>query len=188
MAMSSQWDKRHKIDMNSSKKQLLYIWSLVGPTPEGTPLMHSSWWEHPGACAGCCNVESHWLMEGGCVCEWQVASCSEGSPSAKHVRTHSRVDTLQDLLKELIWLRSTNSWRFLLVISGGSQSYRLTISKNDNHGRFCKACCGQHWCLEGWRWDPSAGNRGPQRPGAWKEKVPTAADRIKRKLKYIIKL
>ena len=27
-------------------------------------------------------------MEGGFVCDWQVASCSEGSPSAKHVRTH----------------------------------------------------------------------------------------------------
>ena len=31
-------------------------------------------------------------MEGGFVCEWQVASCSEGSPSAKHVGSHSRVD------------------------------------------------------------------------------------------------
>ena len=28
-------------------------------------------------------------MEAGFVCEWQVASCSEGSPSAKHVRTHN---------------------------------------------------------------------------------------------------
>ena len=26
-------------------------------------------------------------MEGGFVCDWQVASCSEGSPSAKYVRT-----------------------------------------------------------------------------------------------------
>ena len=31
-----------------------------------------------------------------------AACCSEGSPSAKHVRTHSRVDTLQDLLKKLM--------------------------------------------------------------------------------------
>ena len=91
MAMSSQWDKCHKIDMNSSKKQLLYIWSLVASTPEGTPLMQTSWWEHRGACAGCRSVESHLFMEGGFVCEWQVASCSEGSPSAKHVRTHVRV-------------------------------------------------------------------------------------------------
>jgi len=91
MAMSSQWDKCHKIDMNSSKKQLLYIWSLVASTPEGTPLMQTSWWEHRGACAGCRSVESHLFMEGGFVCEWQVASCSEGSPSAKHVRTHIRV-------------------------------------------------------------------------------------------------
>ena len=38
MAMSSQWDKCHKIDVEFKQKQLLYIWSLVGPTPEGTPL------------------------------------------------------------------------------------------------------------------------------------------------------
>ena len=63
--------------------------------------MHSSWQEHRSACAGCRSVESHLFMEGGFVCEWQVASCSEGSPSAKHVRTHSRVDTLQDLIKRI---------------------------------------------------------------------------------------
>ena len=79
--------------MNSSKSNS-YIWSLVGPTLEGTPSMHISWWNIVGACAGCRSVESHLFMEGGLVCEWQVAtsSCSEGSPSAKHVRTHSRVD------------------------------------------------------------------------------------------------
>ena len=32
----------------------------------------------------------------------------------------------------------------------------------------------KHWCLEGWWWDPSAGHHGPQRSGAWKEKVPSA--------------
>ena len=68
MAMSSQWDKCHKIDMNSSKSNS-YIWSLVGPATEGTPSMHSSWWEHRGACAGCRSVESHLFMEGGFVCE-----------------------------------------------------------------------------------------------------------------------
>ena len=33
------------------------------------------------------------LIHGGWVCCLWVASCYEGSPSAKHVRTHSRVDT-----------------------------------------------------------------------------------------------
>ena len=81
MAMSWQWDKCHKIDMNSSKKQLLYIWSLVGPTPEGTPSMHSSW-EHRGACAGRRSVESHLFMEGGfVVCEWQVAMKAHQAPN-----------------------------------------------------------------------------------------------------------
>ena len=47
-------------------------------------------------------------MEGGYVCEWLVPSCSEGSPSAKHVRTHIGVDTLQGLLKKLMGLRPTN--------------------------------------------------------------------------------
>ena len=114
MAMSSQWDKCHKIDMNSSKSNS-YFWSLVGPAPEGTPSMHSSWWEHRGACAGCRSVESHLFMEGGFVCEWLVASCSEGSPSAKHVRTHIRVDTLQDLLKKLMGLRSLNKLLTFLI-------------------------------------------------------------------------
>ena len=121
------WDKCHKIDMNSSKSNS-YFWSLLGPAPEGTPSMHSSWWEYRGACAGCRSVESHLFMEGGFVCKWQVASCSEGSPSAKHVRTHGRVDwvdTLQDLLKRLMGLRSTNCWRFLFVISGESHPYHV---------------------------------------------------------------
>ena len=64
------------------------------------------------------------LTHGGWVCLW-VASCHEGLPSAKHVTTHSRVDTLQDLRKELIWLRSTNCWRFLSVISGESLPYHI---------------------------------------------------------------
>ena len=50
-----------------------YFWSLVGQAPEGTPSMHSSWWEHRGACAGCRSVESHLFMEGGLVCEWLVS-------------------------------------------------------------------------------------------------------------------
>ena len=60
--MSSQWEKCHKIDMNSS-------WSVVGPAPEGTSSMHSSWCEHRGACAECHSLESHLFMEGGFVCE-----------------------------------------------------------------------------------------------------------------------
>ena len=52
-------------------------------------------------------------MEGGFVCEWQVASCREGSPSAKH-RTHRRVDTLQDLLKKLMGLSFNKLLRFLI--------------------------------------------------------------------------
>ena len=65
------------------QKQLLL---LVGPAPEGTPSMHSSWWEHRGACAGCRSVESHLFTEGGFVCAWKVVSGSEGSPNAKHDR------------------------------------------------------------------------------------------------------
>ena len=109
------------------QKQLLHLKSRR-PAPEGTTSMHSSWWEHRGACAGCRNVESHSFMEGGLVCEWQVASCSEDSPSAKHVRIHSRVDTLQDLIKKMLGLRrlrSTNCWRFLSVISGESHPYHI---------------------------------------------------------------
>ena len=43
MAMSSQWDKCHKMDVNSRKSNS-YFWSLVGPTTEGTRSMHRSWW------------------------------------------------------------------------------------------------------------------------------------------------
>ena len=43
MAMSSQWDKCHKIDMNSIKSNS-YFWRLVGPAPEGTRSMQRSWW------------------------------------------------------------------------------------------------------------------------------------------------
>ena len=116
---STQWDKCHKIDMNSSKSNS-YIWSLVGPPPKA-----------PHQCtvlAGYHSVESHLFMEGGFVCEWQVASCTEGSPSAKHVRTHSRVDILQDLVKKLLGLRRlrfTNCWRSLPVISGESHPYHI---------------------------------------------------------------
>ena len=174
--------------LNSSKSNS-YFWSLVGPAPEGTPSMHSSWWEHRGACAGCRSVESHLCLEGGYVCEWLVASCSEGSPSAKHVRTHSRVDTLQDLLKKLMGLRSTNCWRFGLVISGESHPYHIR-EWYDNRWIslvswlwFCRAC-PQHWCLEGWRWDPSAGHRGPTK--IWR--MEREGSNCKRTLKYIIKL
>ena len=54
--------------LNSSKSNS-YIWSLVEPAPEGTSSMHSSWWEHRGACAGCRSAESHLFIEGGFVCE-----------------------------------------------------------------------------------------------------------------------
>ena len=120
MAMSSLWDKCHKVDMNSSKSNS-YIWSLVGPAPEGTPSVHSSWWEHRGACAGCCSVESHLFMEGGFVCEWQVAtgSCSEGSPSATKIWRMERAGsnckrTLKYIIKLLgigpQWVVSHPKW------------------------------------------------------------------------------
>ena len=75
------------------QKQLLHLKSRR-THPRRHPINAHFLMEHRGACAGCRSVESHLFMEGGLVCEWQVAtsSCSEGSPSAKHVRTHSRVD------------------------------------------------------------------------------------------------
>ena len=67
------------------------------PAPEGTPSMHSAWWEHHGAChhcAGCSEVERYSWRVGLWVASWWF---SERSPSAKRVGTHSRVHTLQDL-------------------------------------------------------------------------------------------
>ena len=42
--------------------------------------MHSSW-EHRGACAGLRSLESHLFMEGGFVCEWQVAMKAHQAPN-----------------------------------------------------------------------------------------------------------
>ena len=120
--------------MNSSKSNS-YIWSLVGPALEGTPSMHSSWWEHRCACAGCRSVESHLFMEGGFVCEWQVAtsSCSEGSPSVKHARIHGPVDTLQDLLKKIEGAAPAALNKLLNVFDRWYLArVFLTMSKNDN--------------------------------------------------------
>ena len=62
--------------LNSSKKQLLHLKSRR-TRPRRHPisaqfLMGTSW----RACAGCRSVESHLFMEGGLVCEWQVATSS----------------------------------------------------------------------------------------------------------------
>ena len=175
MAISTQWDKCHEIDMNSSKSNS-YFWSLVGTAPQGTPSMHSSWCEHRGACAGCRSVESHLFMEGGFVCEWQVASCSEGSPSAKHVRTHSRVDTLQDLLKNSMGLRSTNCWHFGSVISGESHPYHIREL----------VLQGLSTALMSWRVTMGSIGRPPWTTKIWR--MEREGSNCKRILKYIVKL
>ena len=177
--MNHAWTMRQvsQIDMNSSKASPTSEVSQH-PAPEGTPSMHSAWWEHRGACAGCRKVESY---------SWRVGLFVSGKLLVV-VNVHQAPNMLE-LVAESTLCRISKideagalwwGWLPSLVDQQNIQESPLPCPRM----LIFRKACPQHWCLEGWRWDPSAGHRGPQRSGACKEKVQTAAAR-KRTLKSL---
>ena len=158
--MNHAWTMRQvSQDRYEFKQSKPYIWSLAASRPRRHPinaqcLMGTSWrlcWVPQGR---------KLFMEGGFVCEWQVASCSERSPSAKHVRTRSRVDTLQDL-------KDWWGWRSLVgmaSITRGSTKYSrvtLAMSKNVNLSQ------GLSTALMSWRVTMGSIGRPPWTTKIW---------------------